>query len=217
MSTKDKFTEIYETGHWKSGESLSGSGSDLEQVKALTNSLLFFFNAEKIRTVVDCPCGDMNWQMPLVGAVSHYVGCDIVPELISENIVRLIVNADPKPKNLGFRVVDIIEDDLSPGDFLMVRDCLVHLPQASVITALLNIVDNDAHEWIGMTTFPGRTNVDIELGQWRPIDLCAAPYSLPFPTYLFVERCTEQEGSYSDKCLGIWTLRQLKQWSGLSF
>jgi len=206
-----KFSDIYKNAYWKSKESSSGSGSEIEQAETLVQYLGWFIVKENIQSIVDCPCGDMTWQTLLVSAVKRYVGCDIVPELINDNIVRLIETANPKPTNLGFRVLDITKDPIPDCDLLMVRDCLNHLPNEQVLEAIQNIVRSGA-KWVGITTFPNRTdgNTDIEVGKWRPINLQRPPFNMPFPNHIFIEQCTEAEGHYRDKSMAVWNVEMLR-------
>ena len=201
------FTGIYEEEQWKSGRSFSGSGSELEQTAHLTQMLISFIRHEKICSIVDAPCGDMHWQQQLLtnlflSKVSSYTGIDIVPELIEECKIK-----EPRANYL---LADIIYDKLPACDFLMIRDCLVHLPNELVLQAIRNAASSES-KWIGITTFISyHPNQDIELGDWRPLNLMRAPFDLPAPKYMLMEHCTEREGRYTDKALAIWRRKDLE-------
>jgi hypothetical protein len=63
------------------------------------------------------------------------------------------------------------------------------------------------------TTFTStRANHDIVTGDWRPIMLQQAPYGFPEPVALINEGCTEFDGRYPDKSLGLWRLADLPTW-----
>lgn len=57
------------------------------------------------------------------------------------------------------------------------------------------------------TTFPKREkNIEATLGDWRPLNLQAAPFNLPPPIALLRERAENSADKYNDKAVGIWRL-----------
>lgn len=52
------FTDIYKGNKWHDNESFSGSGSNLEQTKAIREILPELINNLSIKTMLDIPCGD---------------------------------------------------------------------------------------------------------------------------------------------------------------
>jgi hypothetical protein len=44
---------------------------------------------------------------------------------------------------------------------------------------------------------------------WRPLNLQAAPFHFPDPLALIDEKCTEDDGVYADKQLGLWSLSDI--------
>jgi hypothetical protein len=63
-----------------------------------------------------------------------------------------------------------------------------------------------------LTTFTAeRVNVDIEPGDWRPLNLERPPFSLPPPEAVLLEECTEERGAYADKVLGVWSVEALRE------
>ena len=70
---------------WKTRPSASGVGSFTG--KATVDSLRFVADAIKefnIRTMLDIPCGDLNWMMDAfeTDSLNFYVGADIATEVI---------------------------------------------------------------------------------------------------------------------------------------
>ena len=59
-SASTVFTEIYNSNHWKSSESISGEGSEIKQTESLINDLNKLLTEMNIATVYDLPCGDFN-------------------------------------------------------------------------------------------------------------------------------------------------------------
>ena len=90
------------------------------------------------------------------------------------------------------------------------RDCLVHLCEADAKAALRNIAAG-SFSYVALTTFTDRTrNKDIRTGRWRPLNLRLAPFHLPAPLHLINEGCTEENGRFADKSIGIWRAQDLK-------
>jgi hypothetical protein len=211
IGTKEKFGAIYSSDFWRSGESVSGSGSEMANTARLVRKLEHLITERVIESIVDCPCGDFNWQHPLLEhpAICYYVGADIVPELIAANKAKQWQELTP-----SFIEADIITSKLPKAELLIVRDCLVHLPKAQVVEALKNIAQQDC-QLVAITSFMGadRVNYDIEMGEWRPINLLEYPYSLPYPVDILVEECTEGDGAFTDKSLAVWEMWQLRAWA----
>jgi hypothetical protein len=64
--------------------------------------------------------------------------------------------------------------------------------------------------WLLTTTFPGRDiNHDTAMGRWRTLNLELPPFGFPPPGELIVERCSERNGLYRDKSLGLWRFTDL--------
>jgi hypothetical protein len=108
--------------------------------------------------------------------------------------------------NERFVVLDAVSDALPLADAVLCRDLIVHLPFRQGMKVVENFRRSGA-KFLIATTFPGRRNVDIHPGGWRPLDLSAAPFGLGEPLRLIVEGCTEGGGAYRDKSLGVWRLR----------
>lgn len=191
------FGRIFQENRWGDAESRSGEGSNLaqtERLRALLPGLLAEF---EVRSMLDIPCGDWNW-MRHVPLALDYTGGDVVPELIAANQARF------GAPDRHFRVMDITRDKLPPVDLVFCRDLLVHLSFSDIAAALANIRASGAR-WLLATTFPERgPNQDIPTGQWRPLNLTLPPIGLPAPLRLINEGCTEWDGAWADKSLGLW-------------
>lgn len=202
-----KFTGIYETGHWQSHqkESVSGPGSTLNQTIALREGLQKLLAEYEIKSMLDIPCGDVNWvkQLDLKGV--HYCGADIVEEIIISNTQQYAGD------KFAFMHLDIITDDLPYADLVMTRDCLVHLTFSQIKQAIVNVCRSGS-KYLLMTTFDfsGRVNTDIQTGNWRPLNMCNTPFCLPPPACTIDEKCTEGGGKYGDKSMSMWSIDALK-------
>lgn len=153
--------------------------------------------------MLDLPCGDFHWMSTVdLGDVS-YIGGDLLPELIEANEWQ-----HHAPRRV-FRVLDLLRSDLPVTDLVLCRDCLVHLSFADIARAVRNIRCSGAM-WLLTTTFPAQgVNEDIVTGDWRPLDLMKAPFKWPVPDELLVEECTEGNGAFPDKSLGLWRVPSL--------
>jgi hypothetical protein len=165
----------------------------------------------KITTFVDAPCGDFNWMKTVVFPEGvHYIGADIVTELINNN------NFAYRCESRHFIKCDICVDILPKADILLCRDCLVHLSAEFITQAIANFKKSGS-TYLLTTTFPTRTYNyqhiwnDAATGMcgWQPLNLQIAPFNFPAPLQLINEHCTENGGIYSDKCLGLWRLDDL--------
>lgn len=200
----DVFGEIYRRNRWGSPQSASGTGSDLDQTALIARELPLLFRRHGVRSVLDIPCGDFHWMARVDLDGIDYTGADIVPDLIARN------QAAHARDGVRFLVLDLSADRLPKSDLVFCRDCLVHLSFDDVHTALRNIVASGA-EWLLTTTFPLHArNRDIRTGQWRVLNLEAAPFLLPTPLEMINEGCTEGDGEHRDKSLGLWSVAQLR-------
>lgn len=204
MNTTTVFTDIYNNNFWGSTESRSGEGSELKNTLYLRTALPALLSKLEIKSILDIPCGDYKWMQYVDLSNITYIGADIVPELIYNNKLQ--------HAGMDFRVLDITSDSLPQTDVIFCRDCFVHLSYSLIESAITNIIKTD-FKYILLTTFIGdRYNIDINTdGNWRPLNFEKPPFSLPKPVEILDERCTEGEGNYTDKSIGVWTLEQFNQ------
>jgi|ERR1044071_10019191 hypothetical protein len=195
----DVFREIYLNRRW-GGEPSSGPGASLEQTKVIRKELPKLISEFRIETMLDIPCGDFQWMRRVDLSTCHYIGADVLPEL---------VYANSQQYGHDFRVLDITRDPLPQVDMILCRDCLVHFPFEHIRRAIDNI-RRSGSRYLLTTTFSARDqNTDGELGKWRTLNLQLPPMSFPQPLNLINENCTEYEGNYSDKSLGLWRIIDL--------
>jgi hypothetical protein len=206
----DVFTKIFERNAWGGHESRSGRGSDLDQTRVLIDKLPDVFREFGVRSLLDIPCGDFNWMRHLDLDGVAYIGADIVEEVIRHN------NDAYRREGVEFRRLNLLEDKLPQVDLVLCRDCLVHLSYRQIGIALGRICDSRS-KWLLATTFTDRTaNHDIAMGEWRPLNLTLPPWQLPAPRFTLVEQCTEDNGIYRDKSLGLWSMSDIRASLGIS-
>ena len=197
------FAGYHYAGLLRGDETLSGPGSTIAQTAVIARTLPALLKSLGVHSLLDAGCGDFNWMRRLELDLDRYVGVDIVPELIALNRKR---HSGPRR---DFACLDFACADLPRADAVLCRDTLVHYPLDTARAVLRNIRRSGA-DYLIVTTFPGRgPNGNIPLGGWRPLDMEARPFAFPPPLHLIVENCTEMNGSYADKSLGVWALSDL--------
>lgn len=200
----ERFRYIHETNLWGSEESRSGLGSELQQTAGLREAIPKLLVELGARTLLDIPCGDFGWLSAAELEIAQYIGGDIVPEIVAANVASY---GGPRRR---FEVMDLTRDALPRADVVLCRDCLVHLSSANALRALENIRASGCGYLLATTFLRHDRNEDIEDGDWRLLNLCLAPFSLPEPLRVIVEGCTESGGAYADKALGLWSAGDLE-------
>lgn len=194
----DVFRWIYETNRWGSGESRSGKGSELDTTEVIRDYLPQIIQELGATSLLDVPCGDMNWIQTLDLQVP-YIGADIVEPLIERNRI-----AHPQHQ---FEVIDVCSDPLPSADLILMRDLLVHFSYADLALALPNIYASNAR-YLACTTFPELTlNADKLTGKHRRLNMCLAPFNWPEPLSIV------DENDGHGKHLGVWEISRLKDLS----
>lgn len=199
------FTNIYQNNRWGGTESVSGLGSDIHQTELIIKELPTLLSEYKIVSMLDIPCGDFHWMKNMDVSNIQYTGADIVDALIENNSKQY--GKDGK----SFQKINLINDNLPKVDLIFCRDCLVHLSFKDILDALHNICASNS-EYLLTTTFTARNkNDDIATGQWRTLNLELPPFMLPKPIKLINEGCTEYEGAFADKALGLWKISEIQE------
>lgn len=196
-----KFTKIFSENSWKSTESISGTGSSHAATRELVPQLIELIDRRQIWNLIDAPCGDFNWVGPVAEHLGRYRGYDVVEGVVEQARAR---------SHHQFEVGDITARVLPRADAIMSRDCLVHLPDDLVIQAIRNFVASGSI-WLLTTHFPELAeNKPGSLGGWRPLNLTLAPFNLPEPTEMLVERPSiPPHAVYGRKTLAAWRLEDL--------
>ncbi len=197
------FDHILAENRWRDPDSASGTGSNLKQTETLRRELPAMLARLKVGTLLDAPCGDFHWMQHLELNGIAYTGVDVVASVIARCQLTF---GSPEHQ---FLCRNIATDPLPRADAILSRDCLSHLSNEHVWTAVRNFRASGA-SWMLATTYPSRTrNWDIVTGSWRPINLCAAPFNFPTPVEALIEGSTEYDGDFADKTLAVWRLERL--------
>ena len=187
------FQKIYENHAWgfeEGGRFHSGGGSRGQAVDDHAGHMtrLLRQDAEELGrplTIVDLGCGDFNIGARLVAAMpdATYIGCDIVPELVSHNQKRF------GGERISFRVVDMVRDPLPDGDVCLVREVFQHLPNGDIASVLPKLTHRFVYVTEAQPLHPeGRPNpgkpvsqhmrFDWRTGRGRGVELGLEPFGV---------------------------------------
>lgn len=200
MSTQDVFTSYFNDNKWGDQSSRSGKGSNLSSTEDVIKLLPIIFKEYNIKSMVDLPCGDFYWMkhVDLNGII--YTGADIVPEIIDLNKSKF------ESVGINFLMLDITKDKMPDCDLIFSRDCLVHLSNELVHSALENIKKSNVKYFL-TTHYPDiETNEDIVTGEWRAINICKAPFFFGNPISIYKETYRNEKGQQLNKSLALFKI-----------
>lgn len=200
-SREGVFQWIYDTNKWGSEDSRSGKGSDMPHSELLRATLPDVLTQLSVHSILDLPCGDMNWISTLDLDRYEYIGADIVPTIIEENREKF--------PSLQFEILDVCESVLPTADLLMSRDLLVHLCFRDIELALENIFAS-SFTYFACTTFPEiTTNKEKLTGNHRMLNMSLAPFNFGEPHMLVADGARKQSSGKAKK-LGVWRVSTLR-------
>ena len=201
LNSKETFEKIYDSNYWKSNESKSGPGSQMDSTENIRKELPKIWEKYNIKSVLDAPCGDYNWMKNVKKDGITYVGVDIVPKIIEEN------NKKYKNDNTQFRELNIIKDKLPKSDMIICRDCLQHLSYEDAKKAVKSFKDSGSI-YLLVTNYPWTLeNWDIKEGDFRPLNLCEKPFN--FPECIEKIKESNEPGNLRDKYLYLYKLQDI--------
>jgi SAM-dependent methyltransferase len=186
------FDDIFKNNLWGSGESRSGTGSELNATVTIRREIPILLRNLNAKTMLDIPCGDVNWMKMIDLTDIEYIGADISSSVIE--YCRSVM------KNTDFRILDVTIDILPTVDVIFCRDCLVHLPEKCILSVIGNVKRSKSKYFIS-TTFPHikkNSYLSIANGEWSPVNL---EYFLGEPLVLI-----DEHSGWEDKSLGVWKI-----------
>jgi SAM-dependent methyltransferase len=174
------FESVYTTGKWANG---SGSGSAPENTASYRAFLQDFIADNDIRTVVDLGCGDWQSSKLLDCSQVHYIGYDVVADLVARN--RVLYSAP----HIQFECMSD-EAEVPSADLLIIKDVLQHLPNSEInciaslsrrytYVLVTNTVSAELYRADGNCIYLQEVNSDIVAGGMRPIDVLRDPFRWP--------------------------------------
>jgi hypothetical protein len=129
--------------------------------------------------------------------LDRYVGVDIVPELIEQNV------SIHQTETVSFLCADIATDPLPSADLVLCRDGFIHLPTRLIRAALRNFCATGARYLLLTSDRDAEPYYDIPVGSFRRINFTRPPFMFPDPIWALSE---EESGS---RQLCLWELPSL--------
>jgi SAM-dependent methyltransferase len=200
---REVFAEIYKRNIWGYQETASGGSSTLGYTEKLRQNLPGLLADLGVRSLLDLPCGDLNWMSEVELPIERYIGGDIVPELVE--LARSKFGGEGRE----FQTIDLCNDPLPDVDLLLCRDCLIHLSEEMNYLALANILRSNI-KYVLITTYPDGNNRSIRNGDWFTLNLCAPPYNFPQP----LRALDDTVAPFKRHQLGLWEVATLRQVCG---
>ncbi|MBS3960981.1 MAG: class I SAM-dependent methyltransferase [Sandarakinorhabdus sp.] len=199
---QDRFTHIYDAGIWKTAptDPLSGAGSHPDIARRLGARLPALVRDLGAGHFLDVGCGDFGW-MKDVELGCAYTGVDIVPHVVAQNAERF------GREDRRFLLLNAVEDPLPAADIVLCREVLFHLSFADARALLRNVCRSGAGWLLATTDSVTRFNADIESGDFRILNLAAAPFGFPEP----LQRLAD-DGLVDGRTVGVWSIASLPPW-----
>ncbi len=170
-TTYSAFEQRYQQGGWNGMGSGPGSApaANVEYLSLLQQMIA---HTPGITTVLDIGCGDWQLMRCIDLHAVQYLGVDVAQSMIDKNRERF---ASP---NVQFELLDPPEQEFPRFDLAIIKDVLQHLPYAAAAELLRNAVRSC--RWVLVTNdYVLENNRDIEVGDYRPINMLTAPFKIP--------------------------------------
>lgn len=189
-----KISDFYSNGEWppKARKSASGRGSYLGYpTQASLQVLRTTIQDYNVTTMIDIPCGDVNWIFDSweTDSLELYIGLDIVEPVIDLNAKRLRHHSNKVFRHWDGAQCPLPMFQMTPDepvrsvDLVHSRDVLQHLPLQRGLQFLCHVIQSEARLLV-TTTFPNGRNGNIKQeGRYYKNDLHSAPFDLPNATY----------------------------------
>jgi hypothetical protein len=166
---KSVFSNIYDTSTWGRG---SGNGSHPAATIQYRSFLENFISMNDISSIVDIGCGDWQSSQYISFHNSSYIGFDVVDSVVRKNNT-LYANS-----KIQFQTMPDDPRNLPDADLFIMKDVLQHLTDEQIMFYRDYVLPKYA---ICLITNSWKAihygqNVPIEPGQFRSLDLKAAPY-----------------------------------------
>jgi len=128
---KKIFSKIYDQNVWGNPNSespfYSGTGSDDSYTETYSSMIAKFIAEQGIDSMVDLGCGDFRVGRRILDKANiKYTGVDVVPELIEYNISKF------SGGKINFKRLNIVNDNLPPGELCTIRQVLQHLSNKDI-------------------------------------------------------------------------------------
>lgn len=197
LDSANVFSEIYRQNLWGSNESRSGTGSTLASTDLLRRGLGPLLRELHVQVLLDAPCGDFRWMSHVDLGEIHYVGADVVTDLITSN-----ARAHGSSRR-QFIAADLTRDTLPSADLVLCRHLLIHLSFSQGLSVLDNFRRTGARHLLVTTDPTVRKNREVlHTGGFRPLNMELPPFNLPPPLGTLSDGQREGDGTV----LGVYGL-----------
>ena len=152
----------------------SGPGSNPLHTIEYQAFLSKFIYLNNIRSVTDVGCGDWQFSKFINFAGAQYLGLDVVESVIERN------TALHGGEGVRFQAMPTDLADVGPTDLLLMKDVLQHLPDAEIARFQRELLPKFRFCLItnSFQKLDTASNIDVETGSFRCLDLAAAPYAM---------------------------------------
>jgi len=180
----DRFNKIWEHNLWGGvkEESKSGSGSSVAFTHLAVDALKSVINDFDIKTVLDAPCGDLNWLGKADLGKVNYTGADILASAVAQN--------SKKYPGKTFIQLDYVKDKV-PGkyDLIFSRESLQHLYLGDALKALNNFITSGASYLLITHRHIAKGNEQslVQVSDYFPINLLEPPFNMPTPLRMYAD------------------------------
>lgn len=155
-------------------ETTCGKGSMLGETVHLRAEFGKLLQQLDVKTLVDAPCGDLNWMSQNDLSGIDYVGIDVDAGRLAEAERHAI---DFAAGSIRLIQADILKDPLPPGDAMLCRDFFQHISTPMVMRVLAAFLSSNI-PWLLATSHDVETNEEIDrIGGFRRLNLFAEPFS----------------------------------------
>jgi len=130
VSLQDVFSDIYRKRKWGSGYSASGDGSDPDVARPYVNYVNDVLRQYGVKSVLDIGHGDWRMWPEEAFLGTDYIGIDVAIG-VSESARQEFANSRRQ-----FLSLNAVEDELPPGQLVLLKDVLQHLSDRDVARLL---------------------------------------------------------------------------------
>lgn len=189
------------------GRCACGPGSECDKVKQ-AGTIDFINNTIKkydIKSISDCPCGLFeNWIYMVDLTNVKYTGYDI-------NDLAINRNKEVYPERF-FVELDLVNEVLPPADLIVCRDCLFHLSNDFVTSAIKNFYNSGSkyllateHRWVKRNVELTQEELSREAG-FRFINIEIAPFNLGEPIEIHNEEVWRYYEQGHNRQMSLWKI-----------
>ena len=206
LTLEERFTRIYEKNGWGSTESRSGPASTPLRTLVLRSQLPALFQTLQITTLLDVGCGEFRWLKMIDLSKMRIRAVDIVEPLIFR------LQTSSTTDNIRFVHMNVLKDPPFTADLWLVRDFCGLYGYRDNRQLLKKFIESESL-YIALTNVEADLNqMEVEPGQWVPINLSLPPYSFPAPLHIL----EDGEQWFRKKTLQVYSREQIAAWMALT-